>query len=209
MKPEAILTLAAALLLIAGCAQLNRVPPAVGERNAGAATLGIFSRDDSAVEAEEVQMLMAYFQRMLSVSAEDLRKEFTAASQVFGRDKTESARFKLALLMSIPGTSFRDDARLVALLDGSASRALSPESPRHQLLTLLTRLTGERVRQVAVEREGLKKLEADLKEAQRRAEEQQQRADALQKRADELQQKLDKLLAIDREMRHSPRRIPR
>lgn len=209
MKPEAILTLAAALLLIAGCAQLNRVPPAVGERNAGAATLGIFSRDDSAVEAEEVQMLMAYFQRMLSVSAEDLRKEFTAASQVFGRDKTESARFKLALLMSIPGASFRDDARLVALLDGSASRALSPESPRHQLLTLLTRLTGERVRQVAVEREGLKKLEVDLKEAQRRAEEQQQRADALQKRADELQQKLDKLLAIDREMRHSPRRIPR
>lgn len=209
MKATAILTLATALLLSAACAQLNRVPPAAGDRNAGAAALGIFARDDSAVEAEEVQMLLAYFQRMLSVSAEDLRKEFTAVSQVFSRDKTESARFKLALLMSIPGTSFRDDARLVALLDGSASRALSPESPRHQLLTLLTRLTGERVRQVAVEREGLKKLDAELKETQRRADEQQQRADALQKRADELQQKLDKLLAIDREMRHSPRRIPR
>lgn len=209
MRPAANLTLAAAMLLIAGCTQLNHAPPAAGERHAGAPTLGIFSRDDSAIEAEEVQMLMTYFQRMLSVSAEDLRKEFTAVSQVFSRDKSENARFKLALLMSIPGASFRDDARLVALLDGSASRGLSPESPRHQLLTLLTRLTGERVRQVAVEREGQKKLEAELKETQRRADEQQQRADALQKRADELQQKLDKLLAIDREMRHSPRRIPR
>lgn len=209
MKPTAILTLATALLLITGCAELTQVLPATNERNTGAATLGIFARDDAAVEAEEVQMLLAYFQRMLSVSAEDLRKEFTAVSQVFGRDKAESARFKLALLMSIPGASFRDDARLVTLLDGSASRALPPESPRHQLLTLLARLTGERVRQVGVEREGQKKIEADLKETQRRAEEQQQRADALQKRADELQQKLDKLLAIDREMRHSPRRIPR
>lgn len=209
MKAKSILTLATALLLITGCAQLAQVLPAANERNAGAATLGIFARDDTAVEAEEVQMLLAYFQRMLSVSAEDLRREFTAVSQVFGRDKAESARFKLALLMSIPGASFRDDARLMALLDGSASRAQSPESPRHQLLTLLTRLNGERVRQVAVEREGLKKLEAELKETQRRAEEQQQRAEALQKRADELQQKLDKLLAIDREMRHSPRRLPR
>jgi hypothetical protein len=209
VNPPLIPTLATALLLIAGCAQLNRLPPATGEHHPGAAAFGIFSRDDSAVQAEEVQMLLAYYQRMLSVSAEDLRREFTAVSQVFGRDKAESARLKLALLMSIPGASFRDDARLLTLLEGSTSRALPPESPHRQLVTLLSRLTGERVRQLGAEREGLKKVESELKEAQRRAEEQQQRADALQKRADELQQKLDKLLAIDREMRHSPRRIPR
>lgn len=209
MKPRIILTIAAVLSITAGCAQLNRVAPAAGERQAGATNVGIFSRDDSAVEAEEVQMLLAYYQRMLSASAEDLRKEFAAVNQAFGRDKAENARLKLALLMSVPGAPFRDDGRLLTLLDGSTSRALSAESPHRQFVTLLSRLTGERVRQLGAEREGLRKVEGELKEAQRRAEEQQQRADALQKRADELQQKLDKLLAIDREMRHSPRRIPR
>jgi len=209
VKRTAILTLVTALALVAGCAQFNRAPPVAGERSAAASLSGIFSRDDSSVEAEEVQMLLAYYQRMVSVSAEDLRKEFVAVSQVHVRDKTESARLKLVLLMSIPGVSFRDDARLMSLLDNSPSRALPAESPRHQLVTLLARLSSERIRQVGAERDGLKKLETEMKEEQRRAEEQQKRADALQKRADELQQKLDKLLAIDREMRHSPRRLPR
>ena len=208
MKTATILAALAVAALLPGCTWFKLAPPGGGEESGSEAGAPVASmtRQDWSAEEDDVQMLLAYFQRMLGVSADDLRKEFNAVNQVYNRDKTESARLKLVLLLSLPNASFRDDARLQNLLETSPVRNAAPESPRRQLLTLLTRLNAERLRQVAAVREEQRKFEIQVKEEQRRVEEQQKRADEQQKRADDLQQKLDKLLAIERELRRGPRR---
>lgn len=204
------------LVLLAGCAQILPGFLGRGDRLGGWAGVSSLSHEERRAEAEDVQALIAYFQKISGMSADDLRKEFAGVNLVFNRDKNEDARMKLVLLMSLPGGTFRDDGRLASLLEGSASRAAPRDSPRQQFLILLSRLNSERLRQVGSERESAKKLDAQLKEEQRRADEEQKRADELQKRveeaqkrADEAQQKLDKLLAIEREMRTAPRRLPK
>ncbi|MCK7496258.1 MAG: hypothetical protein MZW92_39050 [Comamonadaceae bacterium] len=96
-------------------------------------------------------------------ASEEQRKEFSAVSQAFARDKSENARLELALLMSLPNASFRDEARLASLLDNAASRNGAPESARRHLLTLLSRLSAERQRQGHALRKSAKKLEAQVK----------------------------------------------
>jgi chromosome segregation ATPase len=218
MKKRAFAAALAAALLSHGCGWM-RVAPSPGAEAAGEPWPAAVSlwRSAAAAEEEEVLALLAYYHRIAGVPAEEQRREFNAVSQAFGRDKSEHARLKLALLLSLPNTSFRDDARLASLLENSASRNASPESARRHLATLLSRLNAERQRQGAQLREEQKKLETQIKDEQRRADEQQKRADELQRRAeelqkrgDELQEKLDKLLAIERELRaRTPRRPPR
>jgi DNA repair exonuclease SbcCD ATPase subunit len=206
MKTRALAAVATAALMLQACAWLNVAPPPAGD----AAESWWSGRS----EGDEVLALLAYYQRMAAASAEDQRKEFNAVSQIFARDKGENARIKVALLLSLPNVAFRDDARLASLLEASASRNAGPESPRRQLVGLLSRLTAERQRLTGQLREEHRKLESQFRDEQKRADEQQKRADdlqkrgdELQKRADELQDKLDKLLAIERELRaRTPRR---
>lgn len=210
------------VLALHGCAWLNLAPP-IGEE-AGESQGVIGSRNAGAGESEEVLALLAYHQRWSLASAEDQRKEFAAVSQAYNRDKTELGRLRLGMLLIIPNAPFRDDARLAALLDAAASRNAPPDSPRRQLLTVLYRIAFERQRQQGQPKDEHRKLEAQLRDEQRRADEAQRRAeeaqkrsdefqrrgDELQKRADEVQAKLDKLLAIERELRsRAPRRPSR
>ncbi len=207
--------------LLGGCAGYQPPGPAGTEPSASPLSVPTLWRSEADIEADEVIALLAYFQRVQALPADEQRREYVAVNQQFGKDKSyvavnqqfgkdksENSRLKLALLMSIPGAGFRDDAKLMNLLETAASRNAAADSPRRELLTLLARLQAERIRQTGQLRDELRKSEALAKEEQRRseeqlrrAEEQQKRADELQKRADELQQKLDKLLAIDREMR--------
>lgn len=194
--------------LLGGCAGHQPPVPAGTEPSASPLSVPTLWRTEADIEADEVIALLAYFQRVQALPADEQRREYVAVNQQFGKDKSENSRLKLALLMSIPGAGFRDDAKLMNLLETAASRNAATDSPRRELLTLLTRLHAERIRQTGQLRDELRKSEALVKEEQRRteeqirrAEEQQKRGDELQKRADELQQKLDKLLAIDREMR--------
>ncbi|MEW5890817.1 MAG: hypothetical protein AB1768_17675 [Pseudomonadota bacterium] len=73
---------------------------------------------------------------------------------------------------------------LLALLEGVGGRLPAGESPRRQLATLLARLTADQARET-------KRLEAQVKEEQRRA--------------DELQQKLDAMLKIEENLRRGRR----
>lgn len=149
-------------------------------------------------EAEEVVSLLAYFQRVSGLGAEELRREYNAVNQAFTREKTEAQRLRLALLLSVPGAAYRDDGRLMTLLEASALRSAPVDSPQRELLTLLQRLTAERVRQLAQAKDEQRRIETQAKEEQKRLE---QQVKDEQRRADELQQKLDALLAIDRELR--------
>lgn len=221
MKVAAVVSTLFVAVLLAGCSSFNLPRSATIGDDAGPPS-GVFPWPDWSSETEEVQNLLAYYQRMQGAPADDLRKEYNAVNQAYNSDKTEDARLRVVMLLLVPNTPFRDDPRLVSLLENSQSRTAPPESPRRQLVTLLSRLTTERLRQVAQTKDEQKKQEVLLKddlrrveehqkrtdELIRRADEQQKRAEDQQKRADELQEKLDKLLAIERELRRKPGRPP-
>lgn len=131
---------------MAGCAlfpgpatDAGPAPTAVAEVPSAAA--------EQAKESGEVAALLAYYQGLLALPAEELRREYQQVSQGFARDRSELGRLRLALLMCVPGMPWRDDARLLALLEASSSRKAAPESPRRQLVVLLQNLVAERQRE--------------------------------------------------------------
>jgi hypothetical protein len=62
-------------------------------------------------ESAEVSALLAYYQGLLAMSAEELKSEYQGISQTYARDRSELGRLRLALLMCVPGAAWRDDAR--------------------------------------------------------------------------------------------------
>jgi hypothetical protein len=164
-----LLRIAAGLLVLgtAGCAWLQApdaapAPPAAATPPVAPPVVPtVVPPSPHSREGEEVMALLAYYRRLLAMPADDLRREYQTASQAFARDKAELTRFRLALLLAVPGVAWRDDERLLALLDGAASRTAATESPRHQFVLLLQKLVAERLRE------------------QRRADELQQKLDAM------------------------------
>ena len=98
-------------------------------------------------ENAEVSALLAYYQGLLAMTADELKSEYQGISQTYARDRSELGRLRLALLMCVPGTEWRDDARLLTLLDGAVSRKTPPDSPRRRFAILLQKLVMERQRE--------------------------------------------------------------
>ncbi len=163
-----VLIVSGSLAILYGCTTTPSVQPVI--------EVPITSvRPDFTQEMEEVASLLGYYQTLLAMSPEEMRREYQVISQVFTRDKSETHRLKLILLMNIPNAAWRDDTKLQVLLEGSARRVAPLESPLRQFVLLIQKLSAERLRE------------------QRRAE------DAV-KRADDLQQKLDALVSIERNL---------
>jgi hypothetical protein len=134
----------AAAAVIGGCAQFQAVPPESAVPLPASASTPV---TDYMRENAEVSALLAYYQDLLDLPAEDLKREYQNINQSFARDRSELGRLRLTLLMCVPGVSWRDDTKLLALIEGSASRRASPDSPRRQFVVLLQKLVSERHRE--------------------------------------------------------------
>jgi hypothetical protein len=163
----------ALLGLLAGCA----APGATG--NPGAEAMPRFNGFCRCADAAE---LLMYHQRLRGMSSEELGAEYTTASQAFSKQKSDSARLRLAMLLDLPGTTFHDDARAQALAE-EVAKGKNPEgSALRPLAALIAANVAEQRRQD----------ERNQKLAQRLQEE--------EKRAEALQQKLDGLKAIEKNL---------
>lgn len=149
----------AAAAAVGGCALF---PGAAPGPTAPASVSAPAPGTDYMKENAEVSALLAYYQDLLAMTPEELKGEHQGTSQAFARERSELTRLRLALLMSVPGAAWRDDARLLALLDGAASRNAPPDSPRRQFLVLLQRLVAERQREQKRADELQQKLDAML-----------------------------------------------
>jgi len=162
------LMVSGSLAILWGCATTPSVQPSI--ETPATSVRPVFTQ-----EMEAVASLLGYYQTLLAMSAEELRREYQTINQAFTRDKNETQRLKLVLLMNVPGAVWRDDAKLQALLEGSASRVAPLESPLRQFVLLIQKLSAERLRE-------------------------QRRVEDSVKRTDDLQQKLDALLNIERNL---------
>jgi hypothetical protein len=128
--------------------------------------------------AREVVDLLDYHEKLNAMAADEQRREYQAAQAAFERQSGDMQRLRLALLLTLPRVSWRDDARALQLLGGLDAVPADRPSPKRDLALLIQKLVGERQRQLRDE----------------------------QRKVEDLQQKLDALRAIDREIRQKPPR---
>ncbi len=83
--------------------------------------------------ASDAESLLLYFQHIRKLSGADVSREHEAARQAYARARTDFNRVRLAILLSLPGTAFNDDARALDLCD----RVAKHEGGRLQGLALL------------------------------------------------------------------------
>lgn len=143
-------------------------------------------------EALQVREIVGAAASGARASAEEQRRQLAHAQQMYAAVPDDANRLRLAALLSTLPLPWRDDARVVTLLEPIASRREA--SPLTQLASLMVASAAERQR-----------LARDLRAAERReaaAEERaallRQQLEAAEERAGTLRQQLDALKSIER-----------
>lgn len=98
-------------------------------------------------ESQQVLELIAYVQKVSSLAPDEQQRELNASNQTPSKQRGTYWRVKLALLLSLPGTGFNDDAKAAGLLEPLAFAEGAASSPMQQLALLLYTQISERVRE--------------------------------------------------------------
>ena len=130
--------------------------------------------------ASDADAYLAYFRYASNLSTDDLKKEYAAVSQVYGKSKSDGSRLQLALLFSMPSASFRDDARALGFLKEVIANKANDNTQLKDFALLLSTHIAEH-----------KKQEDKIKNDQGRTEE-------LEQKLEELEEKLEALKDIER-----------
>jgi hypothetical protein len=67
--------------------------------------------------ASEVDSLVQYSQHIRKLSAGDLGREYDSVRQAYNRERNASNRVRLAMVLTVPNTSFYDESRAIDLLE--------------------------------------------------------------------------------------------
>jgi hypothetical protein len=114
---------------------------------------------------EDVQMieLLADLQRFGTMQTDELKRELSAATQTFARQRTDINRVRLAVLYTLVRSSPQDDQRALQLFENVAKSAPASSPIRHLAAVLQTQV-NERQRAVHDEQQkadaAIQKLEA-------------------------------------------------
>ncbi len=96
-------------LLTAGCGVLRGVEPEVTPEPP--------ERTGDARPATDCESLIMYFEHVRKLSAAGLAKEHERTRRLYARTHSDFNRVPYAMLLSVPGSAFRDDARALEALD--------------------------------------------------------------------------------------------
>ncbi len=174
-------------LVILGLAALLAGCPAVTEQN---------TRNerwyDTVVEPlhGEPERALRFYHRIISLKSAELAQELGSARQNFEMEKSGLNRVRLAMLLSLPGTSFRDDHAASHLLQPLLRDRELEDSPLRPLALLLNGHLAE-----------TRKLEEALQQQNTKTKEEQRKSEALQ-------QKLEAILEMEMKMLEREQTIP-
>lgn len=153
--------------------------------------------------------IAGFYDRLLTMKSAELAGELEAVRQSFEQDKSELNRLQLALLLSLPGTNFRDDNAALALLGPFMKDKGREGSPLRPLAIWL----HSELLELRRTDEALQQQTAKLKDEQRRTDEtlQQQTVKLKdeQRRTEALQQKLDAILDMEMKMIEREQNLPK
>lgn len=125
---------------------------------------------------------LRFYENALKLKGADLARELESARQEFEKDGTELDRVRLAMLLSLPGSGFRDDQAALNLIQPFLNDQRYENSVLRPLALMLHAQLAE-----------LKRLDDAVQQQTARAKEEQRRADALQ-------QKLGAILEMEMKM---------
>jgi len=184
--------------------------------------------DQSAAEPtqSDPDRIAGFYDRLLRMKKYELGGELETVRRSFENDKSELDRLKLALLLSLPGTSFRDDNAALALLDPlTKDKDREGSTLRPLAIWLHSELLESRHSEDAAQQQAAKLKEewrrsddalqqqmAKLKEELRRSDDALQQQTARlkeeQRRAEALQQKLEAILDMEKKMIEREQNLP-
>jgi len=125
---------------------------------------------------------LRFYENALKLKGAELTRELESARQEFEKDGSELNRMRLAMLLWLPGTGFRDDQAALNLVQPFLNDKRYENSVLRPLALMLHTQLAE-----------LKRLDEAVQQQTARAKEEQRRADALQ-------QKLEAILDMEMKM---------
>ena len=154
-------------------------------------------------ESNQVIELLDYYSHLVVMPADDQARAYQEAQANFERQPGDLERLRLALVLTLPRAPWRDDARVLRLIEGIAETPLDQVSPRRDFALVLQKFLSERLRLLREEQRKAEdvqqKLQNQLTERQRQLREEHRKAEELQEKMDSLRAKVDSLRAIDRD----------
>ena len=127
----------------------------------------------------ELETLLTEFERLRRLPAAEVAREQEAARQAFNQTRSDAARVRYAMTMTVPGTAGNDEVRALDLLDPLVKNVTAP---LRGLAVLMSAYIQEQ-RRLASQVQGLQKNEQGL-----------------QQNVHALQQKLDALRTLERSL---------
>ena len=110
-------------------------------------------------DAQQALSLLAECQRLFGLNADEQKHEYSLVNQLLNKNKSDSLRIKLAVLLTLPVQ--QDDAKALAMLEGVAGKNPAA-SPIKQLAALLAVQLAERLRQLREEQKRAEQLQLKL-----------------------------------------------
>lgn len=101
-------------------------------------------------EDQQALALLADLQRYIADPGEDLKRELAAANQTVPRTRSDAARIRLAVLLTLPAAGPPDEARALSLLESVAGKNAGT-SPLKQIAMILYAQISERMRSLREE----------------------------------------------------------
>jgi hypothetical protein len=175
------------LALLAGCALQPQAPVTA----AGPATP---VSPAIAPASSTIEQLMAYLLQVKTLGAHALSEETSRMREAWGRDKSELARLKLALLLASSANT--DDGELMTLLEPLVQDAASAKPEMRALATLVHGAAYERKRT----KETLANAQARLREALKSQESNLARLDQQRRQIEDLEKKLNAFKTIEKSL---------
>lgn len=145
-------------------------------------------------EDSQIVRLLDSYRQLADQPPEEQWRAYQEAQSAYDREPGDLHRLQLALILSLPRAPWRNDARVLQLIETLAEEPADTATLQHGVATLLHKLVSERLRLL---REEERKANSLLARQQRQLQDERQRSD-------ELQHKLDALLTIDRATRRRP-----
>jgi len=125
---------------------------------------------------------LRFYENAIKLKGAELARELDSTRQEFEKDKSEFNRVRFAMLLSLPGTGFRDEQAALNLVQPFLNDKRYENSVLRPLALVLHAQLSE-----------LKRLDEALQQQTAKAKEEQRRADALQ-------QKLEAILDMEMKM---------
>ena len=143
------------------------------------------------LQADDARALR-FYENALKLKGTELARKLDSTRQEFENDKSELNRVRLAMLLSLPGTGFRDDQAALNLVQPFLNDKRYENSVLRPLGLMLQTQLSEHKR-LDEQQSELRRLDETLQQQMAKTKEEQRRADALQ-------QKLEAILEMEMKM---------